>query len=87
MISVTCEKVLFPMSTYVWCKGDCPKLGRHPIFVSSPVRFERECGERFTMLTCKHPSCSACGTAIRYVDKDIGFQDCVPQSGFLGKSA
>jgi hypothetical protein len=76
MSSVTFEKVLYPLSTYVWCKGKCAKLGRHPIFISSPVRFERKGHERFTSLTCKQPTCSAFGQPTRYSEKEIAFQDC-----------
>jgi len=76
MSNITFEKVLYPLSTYVWCKGKCAKVGKHPIFISSPVRFEREGNQRFTSLTCKQPTCSVFGQPTRYAEKDIDFQDC-----------
>jgi hypothetical protein len=66
-----CEEVSYSASTYVWCKGESKLLGRHPIFVSSPVRFE---GGRFTFLTCPHKSCSLHAQPTRYSEEDIGFQ-------------
>jgi hypothetical protein len=67
-----CQEVFYPVSTYVWCKGVSSLLGRHPIFVSSPVRFE---SARFTLLTCPHRSCSLHRQPTRYSEEDIGFQD------------
>jgi hypothetical protein len=70
-----CEEVFYPVSTYVWCKGVSSKLGRHPTFVSSPVRFTPDPNGRYTLLTCRHDTCSLCGTATRYEEKEIGFQE------------
>ena len=67
-----CKEVSYPASTYVWCKGVSSLLGRHPIFVSSPVRFETG---KFTFLTCPHRSCSLHGAPTRYSEEEIGFQD------------
>ena len=75
MSTAMCEKVVFPVSAYVWCKGTCAKLGQHPIFVSSPVSFERDGNQRFTILTCKQLTCSTFGKPIRYAEKELGFQD------------
>ena len=75
MNTATREKVMFPVSAYVWCKGACSKLGQHPIFVSSPVSFERDGNRRFTILTCKQPECSTFGKPTRYAEMEIGFQD------------
>ena len=70
-----CEKVSYPASTYVWCKGESKLLGRHPIFVSSPVRFTPVPPSRFTLLTCHDRSCSLYGHATHYLEEEIGFQD------------
>ena len=67
-----CEEVFYPASTYVWCKGESKLLGRHPIFVSSPVRFGTG---RFTLLTCPHKSCSLHAQPTRYSEVEIRFQD------------
>ena len=70
-----CEEVFYAGSTYVWCKGVSSKLGRHPIFVSSPVRFAPVPSGRCTTLTCREASCSLCGVPTTYPEKEIGFQD------------
>jgi len=70
-----CEEVSYPASTYVWCKGESKLLGRHAIFVSSPVRFRAIAPGRFTLLTCPHTSCSLHGQPTRYLEDEIGFQD------------
>lgn len=70
-----CEEVSYPASTYVWCKGESKVLGRHPIFVSSPVRFTVLPPNRITPLTCPHRSCSRHGQPTHYSEEDIGFQD------------
>jgi hypothetical protein len=75
MKSAECEAVFYPPSTYVWCKGVSSQLGRHPIFVSSPVRFTLGPNGRYTLLTCRHATCSFCGEATRYEEKEFGFQD------------
>jgi hypothetical protein len=67
-----CEEVFYAASTYVWCKGQSKLLGRHPIFVSSPVKFEPG---RVTVLTCPHHSCSLGRQPTRYTEAEIGFQD------------
>jgi hypothetical protein len=72
MLTEQCEEVFYPCSTYVWCKGVSSLLGRHPIFLSSPVRFDTG---RFTLLTCHNPSCSLHGRPTRYSEGEIGFQD------------
>lgn len=72
MKSTECKKVSYPASTYVWFKGESKLLGRHPIFVSSPVRFDPA---RLTVLRCPHTACSLHGQPIRYSEEDIGFQD------------
>lgn len=69
------EEVSYPASTYVWCKGESRLLGRHPVFVSSPVKFTRTPETRFTMLTCPFPSCSMHGKPTRYFEEEIGFQE------------
>jgi hypothetical protein len=69
------EEVFYPRSTYVWCKGVSSKLGRHPIFVSSPVRFVPGPTGRSALLICRHASCSLCGKVTGYSEKEIGFQD------------
>jgi len=75
MKTAECEEVFFPGSTYVWCKGVSSKLGRHPIFVSSPVRFTPGPSGRSTVLTCRDATCSLSGKATSYEEKEIGFQD------------
>jgi hypothetical protein len=70
-----CEDVSYPVSTYVWCKGVSTKLARHPIFVSSPVRFTPGLNGRSTVLTCRNATCSLCGMVTNYEEKEIGFQD------------
>jgi hypothetical protein len=75
MKTAECEEVSYAGSTYVWCKGVSSKLGRHPIFVSSPVRFTPTPNGRSTELTCRHATCSLCGKATSYEEKEIGFQD------------
>jgi len=75
MKTAACEEVFYAGSTYVWCKGLSSKLGRHPIFVSSPVRFTSGPNGRSTMLTCHHATCSLSGKATSYEEKEIGFQD------------
>ena len=70
-----CEEVSYPASTYVWCKGESKLLGRHPIFVSSPVRFTVLPPSRITLLTCPHRSCSLHGQPTHYSEEEIGFQD------------
>ena len=69
------ERVWYPASTYVWCKGISNQLGKHPVFVSSPVKFIRAPDRRFTLQICGERTCSLYGQRIRYEDKDIGFQD------------
>lgn len=69
------ESVSYGPSTYVWCQGASTERGRHPIFVSSPVRFQHGTGGRFTVLTCHHEDCSACAKPTRYEEKEIRFQD------------
>jgi hypothetical protein len=54
MKTAVCEEVFYAGSAYVWCKGLSSKLSRHPIFVSSPVRFTSGPNGRSTMLTCHH---------------------------------
>ena len=75
MKTAECEEVSYAGSTYVWCKGVSSKLGRHPIFVSSPVRFTPTQNGRSTEQTCRDATCSLCGKATRYEEKEIGFQD------------
>jgi hypothetical protein len=70
-----CEKVSYAGSTYVWCKGESKLLRRHPIFVSSPVRFTPGPNGRHTLLTCRQATCSLRGEATHYEEKEIGFQD------------
>jgi hypothetical protein len=70
-----CEEVSYPASTYVWCKGESQMLGRHPIFVSSPVRFRVLPATRLALLTCPHRSCSLHGRPTPYSEEEIGFQD------------
>ncbi len=76
-----CEQKTFPASTYVWCKGVSSKLGRHPIFVSSPVKFERTTKGLSTVLSCNQPSCSFCGIEIHYHEDEMCFGDGYTQSG------
>lgn len=68
------EQVTYPVSTYVWCKGSSSRLGRHPIFVSSPVRFIRDESGCYTLLACHDHECPLCDRATRYEETDIGFQ-------------
>jgi len=75
MKTAECEEVFYAGSTYVWCKGVSSKLGRHPIFVSSPVRFTPTLKGRSIELTCRDATCSLCGKATSYEEKEIGFQD------------
>ena len=60
------EEVNYAPSTYVWCKGASSGLDQHPIFVSSPVKFLRDEGRRYTLLACHDQACSLCGHATRY---------------------
>lgn len=69
------ELVTYGASAYVWCKGTLIGLDRHPIFVSSPVRFLRDEGGRYTLLVCHDQACSLCGQAIHYAESELGFQD------------
>jgi hypothetical protein len=75
MKTAECEEVSYAGSTYVWCKGVSSKLGRHPIFVSSPVRFTPTLDGRSTELTCRDATCSLCGKATSYEEKEIDFED------------
>ena len=75
MKTAECEEVFYAGSTYVWCKDVSSKLGRHPIFVSSPVRFTPTLDGRSTELTCREATCSLCGKATSYEEKEIGFED------------
>jgi hypothetical protein len=68
------EEVSYGPSIYVWCKGSSSRLGRHPIFVSSPVKFTRDESGRHTVLHCHHETCSLCGKPTRYEENEIGFQ-------------
>lgn len=70
-----CEETTYPGSAYVWCKGESKLLGRHPIFVSSPVRFTVLPAGRATLLKCSHRGCSLYGHPTRYSEEEIGFQD------------
>jgi hypothetical protein len=70
-----CEQVSYSASAYVWCKGVSSKRGRHPIFVSSPLEFTAGPNGRYTLLTCRQATCSLCGEATGYEEKEIGFQD------------
>lgn len=69
------EEVWFPASTHVWCKGESKLLGRHAIFVSSPVKFIPLPPGRSTLLKCPHNTCSLHGQPTRYLEQEIGFQD------------
>lgn len=69
------EEVWYSASAYVWCKGISPECNRHPIFVSSPVKFTQKTEGRSTFLTCREKDCSCCGRAVRYEEKEIGFQE------------
>jgi hypothetical protein len=75
MTIAECEEVFYPVSTYVWCKGESKLLGRHPIFVSSPVRFMSGPNGRFTLFTCQCQSCSVHGSPTQYSEQEIGYQD------------
>ena len=68
------EQVTYPVSTYVWCKGSLSRLDRHPIFVSSPVRFARDENGRYTLLACHDQACRLCGRPTRYEETEMGFQ-------------
>ncbi|HWF92918.1 MAG TPA: hypothetical protein VN684_11580 [Terriglobales bacterium] len=70
-----CESVSYGASTYVWCQGSSHERGKHPIFVSSPVRFQHETAGRFTVLSCHHEDCSVYGKPTRYEENEIRFQD------------
>jgi len=70
-----CEQVSYPASTYVWCKGESKLLGRHAIFVSSPVKFTLHPQGRITRLTCPYLTCSLHGQPTVYSEEEIGFQD------------
>ena len=78
MKTAECQEVSYPGSTYVWCKGESGKLGRHPIFISSPVKFMSGPIGLYTLQTCHHASCSLCGKTTRYEAKELGFQDSRP---------
>lgn len=78
MKTAECQQVFYPGSTYVWCKGESVELGRHPIFVSSPVKFMSAPNGPYTLQTCRHPSCSLCGETMRYEKNELGFQDSRP---------
>ena len=78
MKTAECQQVFYPGSTYVWCKGESGVLGRHPIFVSSPVKFMPGPKGPYTLQTCRHASCSLCGETTRYEEKELGFQDSRP---------
>ena len=68
------EQVSYAPSIYVWCKGSSSGLGRHPIFVSSPVKFARDEGGRYTLLACHERDCPLCDREMRYEESEIGFQ-------------
>jgi hypothetical protein len=78
MKTAECQEVFYPGSTYVWCKGESSVLGRHPIFVSSPVKFMSGPSGLCTLQTCRQASCSLCGETTRYEEKELGFQDSRP---------
>ena len=69
------EQVFYPQSTYVWSRGVSSILGRHPIFVSSPVQFKADENGRYAVLTCRHSGCSLCGVEGSYRELAFGFQD------------
>jgi hypothetical protein len=75
MKTAECQQVFYPGSTYVWCQGESSVLGRHPIFVSSPVKFMPAPNGPYTLQTCRHASCSLYGKMTRYEEKELGFQD------------
>jgi hypothetical protein len=75
METTSCEQVFYPQSTYVWCRGVSSILGRHPIFVSSPVQFNADENGRYAVLTCRHSGCSLCGVEGSYRELAFGFQD------------
>lgn len=77
-------EVFYPGSTYVWCRGESTLVDRHPIFVSSPVRFMLGPNGRYTLLTCKDATCSLCGTPTPYQESDLGFQDEVASRSRIG---
>ncbi len=66
MKMLECEKVYYPASVYVWCKGASGELGRHPIFVTTPVKFILSPEGRFTEQTCHQAECSLCGVKTPY---------------------
>ena len=68
------EEITYPASTYVWCKGSSTELSRHPIFVSSPVRFVRDENGRHVLLRCQHKTCSLCGQPTTYGENEMAFQ-------------
>jgi len=74
MTETVYEQVSYAPSIYVWCKGSSSGLGRHPIFVSSPVKFARDEGGRYTLLACHERACPLCDRAMRYDEIEIGFQ-------------
>jgi hypothetical protein len=69
------ELAMYGASAYVWCKGSLSGIDRHPIFVSSPVKFLRDEGGRYILLACPDQACSLCGHATRYEESELGFQD------------
>jgi hypothetical protein len=75
MTETVYEEVTYAPSIYVWCKGSSSRLGRHPIFVSSPVKFARDERGRYALLACHDQACPLCDQATRYEESDIGFQD------------
>jgi len=77
METISCEQVFFPQSTYVWCHGVSSILGRHAIFVSSPVQFKADENGRYALLTCHHSGCSLCGMERPYREQAMGFQDAI----------
>jgi hypothetical protein len=67
-------EVTYPVSTYVWCKGSSSQSGRHPIFVSSPVKFTTKGDKHFFFLNCTDVTCSLYARATGYEEAEIGFQ-------------
>jgi hypothetical protein len=78
MKTAECQEVFYPVSTYVWCKGESSVLGLHPIFVSSPAKFTPGPNGPYTLQTCRQASCSLCGEMTRYEERELGFQDSRP---------
>jgi hypothetical protein len=74
MTETVYEEVSYAPSIYVWCKGSSSSLDRHPIFVSSPVKFLRDEGGRYTLLACHDHACPLCDRATRYEESEIVFQ-------------